>query len=84
MNESYTYEALSKSSAEGTITPEGEAWLIGYGHGQTHANYVDAYGGDMDSEPESTPGYIPEENATLYVAGYMQGIVDWQQEQHED
>lgn len=84
MTESYEINALRTRSQEGTITPQGEAWLIGYETGQTHAIYVDAYGGDMDSEPESAPGRIAEDDATLYVAGYMQGVEDWKNEQHED
>jgi hypothetical protein len=49
-----------------------DATDIGFDHGLSHAAYVDAYGGDITTEPEVPPGF--GELATYYLAGYADGI----------
>lgn len=51
---------------------EQDATEIGREHGWNHANYVDAYGGDMDAKPEVPTRFASV--ATYFVAGWEESI----------
>ena len=57
---------------------EHEATVVGWSRGHAHANYVDAYGGDMDEEP-----VVPQHYAsvpTYFAAGWAEGVQDYRDE----
>jgi hypothetical protein len=63
-----------------------EATEAGKSAGYNHASYVDAYGGEVASE---TAAYrrLPErytEVDTRYVAGFLEGAQDYEDEQYAD
>lgn len=49
---------------------------VGHTHGVDHANYVDAYGGDLHATPEP-PGQFADVPA-YYLAGYADGVEDFE------
>lgn len=49
-----------------------EAAQIGVGHGWNHANFVAAYGGNMDEEPQVPAQFLTVE--TYYTAAYAEGV----------
>ena len=54
---------------------EHEATEVGRSHGFNHANYVDAYGGDMDEAPD-----VPARFASVssyYEAAYAEGVQEY-------
>jgi hypothetical protein len=61
-----------------------EAYEAGKDLGWKHAAYVDAYGGDKDSGPESVPGYIHQDQESEYRDGWEQGVEDFEEDDSED
>lgn len=57
---------------------EHEATVVGWSRGHAHANYVDAYGGDMDEAPD-----VPARFATVasfFESSYAEGVQDYRDE----
>lgn len=54
----------------------------GQSRGWDHANYVDAYGGDMDQEPEVPARFGSV--ATYFTAGFAEGVERFQNGQSAD
>lgn len=61
---------------------EQEATEIGLSRGWSHANYVEAYGGDKDEEPEVPARFasVP----TYYTAAYAEGVERFENGQYQD
>jgi hypothetical protein len=51
---------------------EGEAAEVGRSHGWDHANYVNAYGGNLRAVPE-VPGRFTTVR-DFYLSGYEEGV----------
>lgn len=61
-----------------------EATQVGHSAGYNHANYTEAYGGALKvAETVEVPErYVPV--ATFYVAAYLEGQEEYENEQYED
>lgn len=57
---------------------EHEATEIGRVHGFNHANYVDAYGGDMDEAPVAPLRFA--EVDSFYESGYAEGVESYREQ----
>lgn len=57
-----------------------EAYEIGKSRGWDHANFVEAYGGDKDSGPESIPGYIQPDQESDFLDGWEQGVENFEED----
>ncbi len=61
-----------------------EAVEIGFGHGYDHANFVNAYGGELKADDEvEVPGQY-EDSAMYYKAAYLDGQEAYGDEQDEE
>lgn len=55
---------------------EREATEIGRSQGSAHANYVNAYGGNLHAVPKVPGRFTAVQN--FYLSGYEEGIGDYQ------
>jgi hypothetical protein len=79
INAGYDVTAYATLTDDARKTLEKDAHDTGWSRGWDHANYVTAYGGDMDAEPE-----VPERFAavaTYYAAAYAEGVRNYQSEE---
>lgn len=61
-----------------------EAVEIGFGHGYDHANFVNAYGGELKQDDEvEVPGQY-EDSAMYYKAAYLDGQESYGDEQYAE
>lgn len=71
--------------AVGLSEREAETRLLGESRGFDHANYVDAYGGEIGEEPTDMPGWV-EADETLVMwfrDGWTRGVERFEREQEE-
>lgn len=61
---------------------ETQATEIGQAHGYNHANYVTAYGGELNTTPE-VPLYLRTVKS-FYLSAYEGGIADYLEEWEVD
>lgn len=59
-----------------------EATEIGLSRGWSHANYVDAYGGDPNEAPE-VPGRFASVES-YFISAYEEGVQNFQNDLNED
>jgi hypothetical protein len=70
---------INSPESETTMTElENEAQEIGRSNGYDHANYVEAYGGDMNATPE-VPARFADVDESFYLSGYEEGVTNYKE-----